>query len=187
MAYFKRSRTKKVYRSKRLNALKVGDFNPSDFKKFLSNLDSSIWNKDKYRLQWRGQEDTQSILVKYNTENPLDLFKKQEDQFPKVKEQLLPFFKKMEELVPDREVFRTIITKLPKQRSIGLHVDPKEYQQLIRFHWTIQTNEKCEMIFRKEKFHFKEGEIWYFNNLVLHAVKNVGNTDRIHVIVDFKK
>jgi hypothetical protein len=56
----------------------------------------------------------------------------------------------------------------------------------IRLHIPVQTHADVEFFLDKERMELKEGECWYMNFNLPHAVSNRSNTDRIHLVMDAK-
>ncbi len=55
---------------------------------------------------------------------------------------------------------------------------------LVRFHIPVITNDEVEFYLDKERMHLKEGECWYMNFNLPHALHNKSNSDRIHLVID---
>lgn len=55
---------------------------------------------------------------------------------------------------------------------------------MFRLHIPIVTNPNVEFILDGERIIMNEGECWYLNTNFLHSVKNGGETDRIHLVID---
>lgn len=55
---------------------------------------------------------------------------------------------------------------------------------LVRFHIPVITNNEVEFYLAKERMHLDEGECWYMNFNLPHALHNKSNIDRIHLVVD---
>jgi len=55
-----------------------------------------------------------------------------------------------------------------------------------RIHFPIFTNPAVEFYMEDDLIPFREGECWYINANLQHRVSNLGNTDRIHLVVDCK-
>ena len=53
-----------------------------------------------------------------------------------------------------------------------------------KIHVPVQTNEKAIMFIDGEPFHLREGRAYEVNNIVDHAVENLGTEDRIHLIFE---
>jgi quercetin dioxygenase-like cupin family protein len=54
----------------------------------------------------------------------------------------------------------------------------------IRIHIPVVTREEVEFYLDKEKMSLKEGECWYMNFNLPHAVNNKSKADRIHLVID---
>lgn len=55
---------------------------------------------------------------------------------------------------------------------------------LARFHIPVITNDQVEFLLQGEAMRLQEGECWYCNFNLPHALANKGNTDRIHLVID---
>jgi mannose-6-phosphate isomerase-like protein (cupin superfamily) len=53
-----------------------------------------------------------------------------------------------------------------------------------RIHIPIVTNEAVEFFIGGEQLHLRAGECWYLNFDLLHSIRNNGNTDRVHLVID---
>ena len=84
-------------------------------------------------------------------------------------------------------VGRIVIAKLKPKGVIDLHIDEGEYnKQFRRFHFVVDTNDDVVFTCRDETINMPEGTIWEFDNKVIHKVENLGDTDRVHIIMDIK-
>ena len=54
----------------------------------------------------------------------------------------------------------------------------------IRIHIPVATNPQVEFILNDQLIEMKEGEAWYLNFNLHHSVRNRGETERIHLVVD---
>jgi len=87
-------------------------------------------------------------------------------------------------------IMRAILVKLTAGKSIRPHRDIVGISLVVcrRIHIPIQTNENCFFTVGDDKRNLKIGELWEINNdKQLHSVDNLGNEDRIHLIVDWHK
>jgi len=87
----------------------------------------------------------------------------------------------------DGKIIRAILVNLPSEKSIPIHKDyGKTLVSCRRIHIPIQTNENCFFTVGDDKRNLKLGELWEINNDKMeHSVDNLGETDRIHLIVDW--
>ena len=53
-----------------------------------------------------------------------------------------------------------------------------------KIHVPIQTNKRTRMFINDRPFHLSEGKAFEVNNVVPHAVENLGSEDRIHLIFE---
>lgn len=66
------------------------------------------------------------------------------------------------------------------------HRDPGAgyHEGFLRIHIPVLTNEKASMTVGGHTLHMKAGECWYADFGQLHSVRNDGDTDRIHLVID---
>jgi hypothetical protein len=86
------------------------------------------------------------------------------------------------------KIIRAILVKRSQKKSIKPHVDTVGLTLVVcrRIHIPIQTNNDCFFTVDNDKRNLKSGEIWEINNdKKLHSVDNFGDTDRIHLIIDW--
>jgi hypothetical protein len=82
---------------------------------------------------------------------------------------------------------RALLVNLPSGKLIPFHIDSGfTLASCRRIHIPIQTNENCFFTVGNDKRNLKLGELWEINNdKIQHSVENLGETDRIHLIVDW--
>lgn len=83
-------------------------------------------------------------------------------------------------------VVRTLFARLPAGAEIAAHTD-NQYSLIRahRIHIPVETNPQVSFFVGGEFRELKTGELWEIDNSQLHAVKNEGANDRIHLIVDW--
>lgn len=81
---------------------------------------------------------------------------------------------------------RIILTRLKPGSNIQPHRDAG-YSLLRshRYHLALTTNNQVEFEIAGKTQHFAAGEIWEINNREEHAVRNLSDESRIHVILDY--
>jgi hypothetical protein len=95
-----------------------------------------------------------------------------------------PIIAEFEKFIPGK-VGKAVFIKLPAGKDVGGHRDFGDYLDVVRrFHIPIFTNPNVEFTVRDETLNMKVGETWEINNNRLHAVKNAGDTDRVHMLFD---
>jgi len=86
------------------------------------------------------------------------------------------------------KIMRALLVKLTSGKSIRPHVDTVGFSLVIgrRIHIPIQTNNNCFFTVGDDRRNLKLGELWEINNdKKMHSVENFGDSDRIHLIVDW--
>lgn len=86
-------------------------------------------------------------------------------------------------------IVRAILVKLPSKCQIKPHQDHgKSLKETLRYHLPIVTNKDVIFTVGGESKNLKEGLLWEIKNTEkIHSVVNNGQTDRIHLIIDWKK
>jgi aspartyl/asparaginyl beta-hydroxylase (cupin superfamily) len=111
------------------------------------------------------------------------------EHYPLFKDEIL----KIEEQVKlntgeNGKIMRALLVKLTAGKSIRPHVDTVGFSLVVgrRIHIPIQTNDDCFFTVGDDRRNLKLGEMWEINNdKKEHSVENLGETDRIHLIVDW--
>lgn len=82
-----------------------------------------------------------------------------------------------------------ILINLEKQMQVYPHIDAHPFFKSVhRIHIPIFTNPQCLFTVAGETIHMQEGEIWEINNdAKMHSVVNNGDTDRIHLLLDWRE
>lgn len=81
---------------------------------------------------------------------------------------------------------RAILVRLVAGANIGTHHDEgASLSRSHRIHFPILTNPKTEVGIAGHIRHLRAGEIWEINNRKIHAVRNLGSSDRVHLILDY--
>lgn len=86
------------------------------------------------------------------------------------------------------KIMRALLVKLTSGKSIRPHIDVVGFSLVIgrRIHIPIQTNDDCFFTVGDDRKNLKLGEVWEINNdKKMHSVENFGQTDRIHLIIDW--
>lgn len=88
----------------------------------------------------------------------------------------------------DKVIGRVVVAKLKEVAIIAGHIDEGTYAKWHdRYHFVITTNPEVNFYCGDEQQHMAVGEIWWFDNKIEHSVVNLGNTSRIHIVVDIRK
>ena len=161
----------------------IGNHDVSNFISKLSDLD---WQYYTERQEVRyGMQDTLTVplvwderLSKVHAWPALEQFTTEVGEISKI----------FESIFGKGEVYTCVLTNLPAHCAINFHRDiGKFFKDTNRVHIPIQTNSQVEFVVGDEKINMKVGEMWEINNSEKkHGVFNNGNTDRIHLMIDWK-
>lgn len=144
---------------------------------------SLIW--DDYRNSYHGLENSQSITLKYNLDYPENMLPKNFPEREDLFKLLVHGITHVKEKLGASYCSRAIIANLPPGKEVKLHIDPGwPFTIQRRYCWVLETNENAFAHVSGESKHFKEGEIWEFDNKELHGAINQGQSNRIHLIFD---
>jgi hypothetical protein len=171
--------------------IKHGDYNVENILKIIidNNLD---WDEFSDRQKRYGSEHvhTKTIPIIFDKSFNFNHLKiMPTNHYPLFKEEIT----KIEEIIKlntgeNGRIMRALLVKLTAKESIRPHVDIVGFSLVIcrRIHIPIQTNEDCFFTVGDDKRNLRLGELWEINNdKQKHSVDNFGNTDRIHLIVDW--
>lgn len=80
---------------------------------------------------------------------------------------------------------RAKIVCLPAGQRVYPHIDRGEYYRVRdRHHLVLHSTEGSWLKAGDEEVRMREGELWWFDNKVMHEAYNDGDQDRIHLIFD---
>lgn len=169
------------------NFKKQGSIDIAQIRNILDSMPDDIWQEFTYR------QNTFEVHKKTNT-IPLIFSEDFESEnvkyrpwFQKFSDEIIPIAKFLTNTYGFGYVTRAILVKLPAGDIIPTHVDAGDSLDVChRMHIPIITNDQCYFEVGDEVINMKEGEIWEINNTNKpHSVKNLGNLDRVHLIVDW--
>ena len=165
-----------------------GFFNVSEFKKIIEEQ-SFDWDEFDFRQKtFDFHKETKTIPIIFD--DKLDIEKAEKTKHYSLFEKELNKLQNHLRLTikePNGYIYRAILVNLPSGKCIKPHTDVGEIFEPRRIHIVIQTNSKCLFSVGDKIKNLKEGEIWEIDNdNQKHGVSNEGETDRIHLIVDWK-
>lgn len=182
------------------NFKNYGKINVDGFVKGLSNnLD---WDEFDFRQKkFHVHKETKSIPLIFSeelygafsdSENDVESMSEnsQTKYYPYFKDELIGIEKHLKSIIDeDGFIFRAILVNLPAGNKVHPHIDKgKSFNVPRRIHLPIQTNPKCYFTVGETTKNLKLGELWEINNNgIMHSVSNEGETDRIHLIIDWVK
>jgi hypothetical protein len=85
----------------------------------------------------------------------------------------------------DGELGRARLARLAPGRKVSPHSDRGDYyRQRDRYHVVIASPTGSPLEAGGEQVRMREGELWWFDNSAIHAARNDGTQDRVHLIFD---
>ncbi len=161
-----------------------------------------LWKEDTYLRDYPQGPfgEVESIMLRFpprsvheteaELQNHLSTFDQHENvDYPAYKtlSEARPLIMGLMSRVGGERLGRCMINKIAPGGRIYPHADtPAHAEYYSRFHIVLASND--ESIFRagNEYVNMRQGEIWWFDNKQEHEVKNEGQDDRIHLIVDIR-
>ena len=168
-----------------------GVLNKNIINHFLSYIDNLDWD-DYVERQKKSftHRQTKTIPIIFDKSFNFQHFNPHyTENYNLFQEQISVIEKIIDESVGEKgKIFRAILVLLPSKKLIPPHIDivGKSLEIGKRCHVAIQTNEDCLFTVGDETKHLSVGEIWEIDNCGQeHSVSNLGETDRIHLIIDW--
>ena len=78
---------------------------------------------------------------------------------------------------------RVVVTRLKPGGEVTPHIDHGISSEIYE-RYQFQLAGECDYTVGEETVRMKAGELWVFDNLMTHSVKQVGDEDRVTLIVD---
>ncbi len=106
------------------------------------------------------------------------------DMLPTKWLECLPAVKQIMDCLPC-DIERSRFMRIQPGYVMPMHIDSDPYwDDRVRIHVPIVTNDKVEFQCAEETRHMKVGECWIFDNKKPHGVVNGGNEARVHLVMD---
>lgn len=165
-----------------------GFFNVSEIKKIIEEQNFD-WDEFDFRQKtFDVHKETKSIPLVFD--DKLDIEKAEKTKYyPLFEKELDKFQSHLRTILkePEGHFYRAVLVKLPSGKCVKTHRDVGVIFEPRRIHLVIQTNSECLFSVGDRVKNLKEGEVWEIDNdNQRHGVVNDGDTDRIHLIVDWK-
>ena len=102
-----------------------------------------------------------------------------------LKTALIPLMRPILDALQVKELGRVLIVNLKSTSQVQRHIDQGTYaDHYERFHIVLRSNQHCFLTSGNWVLNLEVGEVWWFNNKVLHSAENNGESDRWHIIFD---
>ena len=157
-----------------------------DVTPFIEKLDSLDWDAYDERQRTRaGMRDTFTYPLIWDINFKQSVAWPFYDTFANQVEELKDL---MDTVFGPGEMQTCVLTNLPSGKKITLHYDRGAvFCDSHRVHIPIQTNPDVIFKVGDQELNMKVGSVWEINNSHKpHGVFNYGNTDRIHLMIDWK-
>jgi len=148
------------------------------------------WNLNNLRTTYEGtvHGEVDDIWLRFNppSENVIDdceCIGYDLEKFPQAR----PLIFELMRFVEGTRLGRVIITRLPPEGRIAPHKDegaPATYYK--RYQVVLSCPQGCTFRIEDENVQMSQGDIWWIDNSKEHEVVNLGNDDRIVMIVDIR-
>ena len=103
-----------------------------------------------------------------------------------LKSALVPLMRPVLEGLGVKDLGRVLIVNLKATGQVTRHIDQGAYaEHYERFHLVLRSNPHCFLTSGNWVLNLQVGEVWWFNNKVLHSAENNSTEDdRWHIIFD---
>lgn len=156
-------------------------------KPFVSLIDELNWDEYKFRQEnYAVHAQTKTVPLIWDEHlNKIQFWK----NYYLISNELIILQYWLKIVLGDGLIKTAILIKLPKGNSIPRHYDKgKHFIECNRIHIPIITNAECIFEIDNERRNLKVGEVWEINNNAKpHAVFNNGDSDRVHLLLDYYK
>lgn len=178
---------------------KIGDIDVHHLKNVVERLTDHHWNfNDMRQRRYDVHKDTQTIHLVFDEDfrhtnptrhEPLEIFA---PLLNPILAKIADYYEKQQHYKPYLEKFgpgyfiRANLIKLKPGGSIEEHQDKNfSLAHSHRIHIPIKTSEQVLFRVGNQEINMKEGEVIEINNRKFHAVTNLGEQDRVHLILDW--
>lgn len=171
----------------------IGTVDPQPLVRAVESLGEDAWNEYVRRQErFAPHRQTQTVALLFD-EDMRHTDPTPWPRFAAIESVLQPVFDKISQANasvagPGNEGYfiRIILTRMSPGAVITPHRDHgPTMMRSHRYHLAIITNEGVEFGIGDRTQHFAAGEIWEINNRKLHAVRNLGEEARVHLILDY--
>lgn len=164
-----------------------GKFDVSAIADLVSTYSDEWFENNDRQSLYEVHKETNSVFI-YDHSNAWSLGDKYDlkvnDSQSRMAKLVSPIVETLES-IHDGKVGKCIFIKMPPHKNVGEHRDSMDYLGAVRrHHIAIKTNEDVIFFVNKESKNMRVGECWEINNSLFHSVKNNGDSERIHLMID---
>ena len=163
-----------------------------DVKPILNHLppiSASIWYKNTTRQKnYKTHSKTLNLLFKWKANDERETDFQDDDLFNSpLGQEVSKILNELHQIYPNTDLFKLMITAVPPGYKVKSHVDWGGLTDMNRIHLPLVTNEECVYGIDGIEFVFPPGFCFEFDNTRHHYVRNDGQQERIHIILDLAK
>ena len=164
-----------------------------------------LWKEDTFLRDYPQGPfgEIESIMLRFpekrvfEQESELEKYKRGESQFDQHESVNYPAFSILHEarplvfglmsLVQGERLGRVMINKIAPGGRIYPHEDtPEHTDYYTRFHIILQSAAGCYITSGDEQWEMQTGDVFWFNNKLMHEVVNNSSVERISMVIDIK-
>lgn len=164
-----------------------------------------LWKEDTFLRDYPQGPfgEIESIMLRFpekrvfEQESELEKYKRGESQFDQHESVNYPAFSILHEarplvfglmsLVQGERLGRVMINKIAPGGRIYPHEDtPEHTDYYTRFHIILQSAAGCYITSGDEQWEMRTGDVFWFNNKLMHEVVNNSSVERISMVIDIK-
>ena len=176
-----------ILQPKDFNFKFLGSIDINQFKDKIYNLDQNLWQAFTYRQETFDVHEKTNTVPLIFSEDFVSENVKYHEWFHLFSDELTQLTKILDKEYGFGYATRAILVKLDQGEEIPIHIDAGESLHVgHRVHLPLISNNDCYFTVAEETVVMREGELWEINNTNKpHSVKNLGNNDRVHLIIDW--
>jgi len=168
----------------------LGEVDVTELAKAVAEIPVPVWVSENSHKpnKFEALDNTQHIVFRFvknlrdhRDSYDLPIWSEWADKIMPVMEQATLFY------AYDRAIYpRVMLAKMGRGGIIHPHVDAGPAAGFPhKIHVPLQTNPKVQFYVEPNFYYFEVGKAYEVNNRVKHAVKNEGDTDRVHLIFEY--
>lgn len=173
----------------------LGDFNlkKPEYQKFLIILENFDWNKESLDRKDGLSLTGHSKVIFYDHFETCKKFEYSnqmygtaiDDDSKKLRALSYSILDDILKLFPNFTYIKGEISCCYPNSEQRFHIDPRVFHRYAkRIHLPLITNNQSFLDIESNSYHLEKGKLYEFNNIKLHRSKNLGETKRVHIIVD---
>lgn len=171
----------------------IGNYDINNIKSKVLQFSEKLWNDYTFRQDKHGvHKHTKTVPIIWK--EPLNPNSQKNDdnkywsEYNSIKNDIDNLTNLINDNLCKGRIESVLLINLLKNKNIQRHKDKGNYfYSHHRLHIPIITNENVIFEIDNEKKYLKAGEIWLINNNdKTHGVYNNSNTDRIHMLIDWR-